>query len=65
VTLIGAIYKNAKRVVIWLGEIDARVELAMRTIMNISAEVPDAGRREIQEAMRERVRRINGGKIPV
>lgn len=44
VALMGDVYKNAKRVVIWLGEIDAGVELAMRNIMNISAEVPGAGK---------------------
>ena len=64
VAIMGDIYKRAKRVVIWLGESDTKMELAMRTVMHISEDVPGATvREEKREAMKERVGKISRSKI--
>jgi hypothetical protein len=67
VALMGEIYRNAKRVVVWVGESDERVERAIENIREIgdSGEVNGLeNRREIQRELRERVQRIASRKSP-
>lgn len=65
VAIMGDVYKRAKKVVIWLGESDTKMELAMRTIMHVSEDVPGVTvREEKREAMRERVGEISRSKKP-
>jgi hypothetical protein len=65
VSLMGEIYKFAKRVVVWIGESDGAVQLALEQIVSIGT-VPENishnNRRRIQREMRERVERMGAGK---
>lgn len=65
VALMGEIYRNAKHVVVWIGESDERTERALQTIKEIS-DLPEGISREIrrdfQREIRERVERIANRK---
>jgi hypothetical protein len=62
---MGEIYRNAQRVVVWVGESDERTQRALQTIKEIS-DVPEGinleTRRAVQREVRERVERIASRK---
>ena len=62
---MGEIYRNAQRVVIWVGGSDERTQKALQTIKEIS-DVPEGinpeTRRAGQREVRERVERIASRK---
>lgn len=66
--MMGEIYKNASRVVVWVGESDSQTETAIQRLMEISA-LPDnlenGNRRRRQQELRERVQRLASRKCDI